>query len=61
MSVNVTIVDDNNITVAVTEEAGVNVSVADTPLPLDLYQKKITISATEPNNPVVDDLWLDIS
>lgn len=67
--VTVTIIDSENVTVAVTTEApvinvgadSVDVSVSDTPIPLDLYQKKITISATEPVSPVLNDLWLDIS
>ena len=67
--VTVTIIDSENVTVAVTLETptinvgadNVAVSVSDTPIPLDLYQKKITISATEPINPILDDLWLDIS
>jgi hypothetical protein len=60
MSVTVTIVDDNNITLAVTNE-NVAVSVSDIALPLELYQPLITISATEPLNPQLNDLWLDIS
>jgi hypothetical protein len=60
MSVTVSIIDDNNISVAVTNDT-IGVSVADTPIPLDLYQLKITISATAPVDPDLNDLWLDIS
>lgn len=58
--ITVTIVDQDNVAVAVANDA-ITVSVADTPIALELYQKQITISATEPINPILDDLWLDIS
>jgi hypothetical protein len=67
--ITVTIVDADNVTVAVATETSnitvgadaVAVSVSDTAIPLDLYQPLITISATEPVNPNLNDLWLDIS
>jgi hypothetical protein len=67
--VTVTIVDQDNVTVAVATETSnisvgadsVSVSVSDTAIPLELYQKIITISATEPLSPTLNDLWLDIS
>jgi hypothetical protein len=51
MSVTVTVVDDDNVTV----------QVSDTALPLELYQLRITVSETEPVDPEEGDLWLDIS
>ena len=67
--ITVTIVDQDNVTVGVTNDThnisvgadSVSVSVSDTAIPLELYQKIITISATAPLTPVLNDLWLDIS
>lgn len=67
--ISLNIVDDN-VTIAIQESDQINlvvqdevlnVQVAELPVPMDLYQKKIYISATPPAFPDVDDLWIDIS
>lgn len=68
-NISFTIVEDNiNIVVNESEQINVqvddeiiNVQVAELPVPMDLYQKKIYISATPPAFPDVNDLWIDIS
>jgi hypothetical protein len=51
-----------NITVSFSSPSVIMVVGADVALPnYDLYQKQITISETAPENPELNDLWLDIS
>jgi hypothetical protein len=67
--INIVVIDETNVVVKVTEsdvamaitDEVINVATSDIPLPLNLYQKRIWVGENPPNNPQINDLWIQIN